>query len=200
MKYLRVFLFSLLLGAAAFAATTDEQRHVQELYRRGLLGDKGAVEQCIAALESTLQREPSNQLARVYLGSAFTLRSRDLPLGGAKLTALRRGLALMDEAVAAAPAEPKVRLARALTNSALPGFLGRASSARADFALLARAAERTPERFDTADLRVIYYQAGLAAKTAGDRARAAAYFRQALRHEGDPALTAKLNAELSRLQ
>ncbi|MGZ5005195.1 MAG: hypothetical protein ACXV8H_06725, partial [Chthoniobacterales bacterium] len=106
------------------AAAPNEQKEIQDLYRRGLAGDKEAVRQCIDKLEAALAAEPKNQLARVYLGSAYTLRSRDLGFSPRKLQALRHGLALMDEAVAAAPNESKIRLVRALTTSSLPGFLG----------------------------------------------------------------------------
>lgn len=76
---------------------------VAALYARGLAGNAQAVIDCIAALEKRLANAPNDQLARAYLGSAYTLRSRDLGLGKAKLDTLRKGLALMDEAVAAAP-------------------------------------------------------------------------------------------------
>jgi hypothetical protein len=150
----------LIIGTAVGFVVTDAasatgQQEIQELYRRGLAGDKTAVEQCIAKLETVLKTQPNNQLARVYLGSAFTLRSRDLGFGPKKLESLKRGLAMMDEAVAAAPEEPKVRLARALTTSALPVIFGRRASSRKDFALLDESARRTPEKFDEAELQII---------------------------------------------
>lgn len=141
--------------AAAILAGAPEHREVEELYRRGLLGDKAAVEQCIAQLEEIVHAQPENQIARVYLGSAYTLRSRDLGFGPNKLQALRQGLAVMDEAVAAAPADPKVRLARALTTSALPGIFGRGRQSREDFAWLARLAREHPERFSGEDFGAI---------------------------------------------
>ena len=113
-------------------------------------------------VERVLQAEPKNQLARVYLGSSLTLRSRDLGFGPKKLQTLRQGLALMDEAVAAAPEDPKVRQARALTTSSLPGIFGRAASSRQDFEALAEMAKRAPEKFEAADLEIVREQAGRA--------------------------------------
>lgn len=133
----------------------NEQQEIQELYRRSLAGEKAAVDQCIEKLEAVLQAEPKNQFARVYLGSAYTLRSRDLGFGPKKLAALKHGLALMDEAVAAAPDDPKIRLARALTTDALPRLFGRARESRADFAALAGLAKTNPEKFTEADLRTV---------------------------------------------
>ena len=147
------FLFALM--AAQLLAAPNEQKDIQELYRRGLAGDKAAVEACIDRLEALVQREPSNELARVYLGSAYTLRSRDLGIGPKKLQALRHGLALMDEAVAAAPNEPKVRLARALTTSALPVFFGRRAESEKDFALLREVARAQPQKFEPAELQIV---------------------------------------------
>ena len=157
---MKSLLRTLLLCVVASAAAASEQSEIQQLYRRGLHGDKDAVDRCIEKLEAVLAREERNQLARVYLGSAYTLRSRDLGFGPKKLSTLRHGLALMDEAVAAAPNEPKVRLARALTTSALPGFFGRKSESRKDFELLKDLAQRDPEKFDAGDLQAIRENTG----------------------------------------
>src|SRR3954447_7048284 len=143
---MKLHLLFCILAATTLVAAPNEQKEIQELYARGLQGDKAAVEQCIEKLETVSQREPSNQLARVYLGSAYTLRSRDLGFGPKKLSTLKQGLAVMDEAVANAPDDPKVRLARALTTSALPSFFGRAGSSRKDFLLLAEMAARLPQK------------------------------------------------------
>ena len=114
--------------------------------RRGLRGDEQAVVDCISALEAKLAIQPNDQLARVYLGSAWTLRSRDLPIGPGKLSALRKGIALMDEAAAAAPNDADVLLLRAVTNEALPVFLGRRKVARAQLdELLALVGKRLGE-------------------------------------------------------
>jgi hypothetical protein len=157
-----VLLWCLVLEAWSFRpsalASPNEQKEIQDLYRRGLRGDKEAVEQCIAKLEGILRTEPQNQLARVYLGSAYTLRSRDLGFGPKKLQALKHGLAVMDQAVGAAPDEPKVRLARALTTSALPAIFGRRSESRNDFELLRQMLEQHPEKFDAADAETVRAQ------------------------------------------
>ncbi|MFL6567529.1 MAG: hypothetical protein ACJ8LI_00055 [Chthoniobacterales bacterium] len=152
---MRLHLLFCVLAVTTLFGAPNEQKEIQELYARGLKGEKVAVDQCIKKLEAVLQREPSNQLARVYLGSAYTLRSRDLGFGPKKLSALKQGLAVMDEAVAAAPNEPKVRLARALTTSALPAIFGRKGESLKDFELLAKEAERTPAHFDQGELAAI---------------------------------------------
>lgn len=152
---MKIWLVLFALIAASGIAAPNEQNEIQELYRRGLAGDKEAVNQCIEKLEAALKHEPANEVARVYLGSSYTLRSRDLGFGPKKLQALRHGLALMDEAVAAAPNKPKVRLARALTTSALPAFFGRGGESRKDFEFLAEMARTQPEKFDAGDLETL---------------------------------------------
>ena len=128
----RLFVFVL---RAVLAATARPPRLTISWQRAftpaGLAGNAQAVIDCIATLEQMTGHAPDDQLGRVYLGSAYTLRSRDLGFGKAKLDALRKGIALMDEAAAAAPGDASVQLTRAVTNEALPAFLGRRYVARA---------------------------------------------------------------------
>ncbi len=120
-----------LLASNALLQGVSTDPAIADLFARGLRGDEQAVVDCISALEAKLAVQPNDQLARVYLGSAWTLRSRDLPIGPGKLSALRKGITLMDEAAAAAPDNGDVLLLRAVTNEALPVFLGRRKAARA---------------------------------------------------------------------
>ncbi len=198
---LRSAIVALLFGviACVSGSTAEEQRQITALYRRGLAGDKAAVLDCIDNLEAELKANPANQLARVYLGSAYTLRSRDLGYGPKKLQTLNHGVALMDEAVAAGSDDVKVRLVRALTSQSLPFFTGGAASSRKDFELLAAAAERTPQKFEEGDLQTIFYNAALAAKANGKRERARALLQQAAVHRADPAVATKVEAALADL-
>src|SRR5436309_15469367 len=122
----RLLVIGLLLSASSCreAVAADEQE-IASLYKRAVRGDNQAVEKCITALEMALRDQADNQLARVYLGSAYTLRSRDMGFGPSKLAMLKQGLATMDEAVSAAPTDPHVRLVRALATDSLPFFFGR---------------------------------------------------------------------------
>lgn len=147
--------FILLISALTLRGAPNEQNEIQELYRRSLAGDKDAVNQCIEKLEAVLATNPKNQLARVYLGSSYTLRSRDLGFGPTKLRVLKQGLAVMDEAVAAAPNEYKIRLVRALTTNSLPAFLGQRSKSKNDFEWLAQMAKKNPDSFEPDDLQIV---------------------------------------------
>lgn len=148
----RLLLLLFVVPRLAFAV--DEQA-IAPVYTRAVAGDKQATEKCIALLEQAVREQPQNQLARAYLGSAYALRSRDMSFSVAKLQTFRRGMALMDSAVTAAPDNPRVRLVRALTCDPLPAFLGRKQIARDDFAKLAKMASQSSEKFSAGELKLI---------------------------------------------
>jgi hypothetical protein len=172
---------------------------IAALYQRALAGDVPAVVQCIDALEAVLKSKPENQLARVYLGSAYTLRSRDLGFGREKLGALKQGLALMDSAATAAPDNARVRLVRAVTNESMPFFLGRRKVARDELYALTEIIQRDPTKLAANDQQLLYLNAGLAAKQDGDKETAVKFFRLGLTKPADPKLTAELNAALKKI-
>jgi len=138
-------------------------------------------------------------LARVYLGSAYTLRSRDLGFGKAKLEALRKGTALMDAAAAAAPQDARVQLARAVTNQALPVFLGRRGAARAQLDELIVQVEKNPEKLSPTNRQLLYLNAGQAARRAGEKARAMELWQRGLTIKADVKLTAEIETALASL-
>ncbi|HEX5175565.1 MAG TPA: hypothetical protein VFV83_00975 [Chthoniobacteraceae bacterium] len=182
-------------GALLHAVSTDPA--IADLYARGLRGNEQAVVDCISALEVKLAVQPHDQLARVYLGSAWTLRSRDLPIGPGKFSALRKGIALMDEAAAAAPDDGDVLLLRAVTNEALPAFLGRRKVARAQLEELLARLEKGAVNLKPADQQLLYLNAGEAAKRAGDKERARELWRRGAALEADTKLTEEITAALA---
>ena len=141
---------------------------------------------------------PENQLARVYLGSAYTLRSRDLGFGKAKLDALRKGLALMDAAAAAALENANVQLTRAVTNEALPIFLGRRSVAREQLNDLVAQVEKNPTKLKPADRQLLYLNAGEAAKHAGGKGRATELWQRGLTINADAKLTQEIRTAMAQ--
>jgi len=193
-------LLALLFAALALpgALAVPNEPVITALYARGLAGDRQAVTDCIAALEKLLATQPNEQVARVYLGSAYTLRSRDLPIGPAKLTALRKGIALMDEAAAAAPGDAHVQLTRAVTNEALPTFLGRRKVAREQLDQLVAQVEKDPAKLKPADQQLLYLNAGEAAKRAGDKERARELWRDGAALKADAKLTQEIKTALAQ--
>ena len=191
-----VFL-GLLLPLLAPAAPNEAA--IARLYARGLAGDQQAVVDCIAALENVLATDPGNQRARVYLGSAETLRSRDLSFGMVKWSALRRGIALMDTAAAAAPDDAKVQLLRAVTNEAFPSVLGRRKLARAALDELVARVEKNPATLSEGDRELLYLNAGNAARDAGENERARTLWERGVALESDPRLQRELRQALAAL-
>lgn len=171
---------------------------IRQLYAKALAGDKAAVNQCIDLLTDVLKREPTNQMARVYLGSTYTLRSRDLSIGPSKLSALRTGMHLMDEAVAADPANARIRLTRALTDQALPFFVGRKKSSEDELLALAALVEKAPDKLDAANRQLLFLEAGRIAQSHGDKTKAATWWKLGLTSDADPKLTAQLRAALAQ--
>ena len=189
-------ILTLLICPLLAAAALDQS--IADLYARGLAGDKQAVSDCITALEEVLVARPNDQLARVYLGSAYTLRARDRSFGKSKLDALRKGVALMDEAAAAAPKNANVLLTRAVTNEALPVFLGRRSVARQQLNDLVAQVEKNPAELKPADRQLLYLNAGEAARYAGDKKRAAELWRRGLTINADPKLTREIRTAMAQ--
>lgn len=158
----------LMLGIAWLALSLSLYGEIRSndwhsLHEQGVRGNKEAVVQCIEQLEQVLEEQPQNQLARAYLGSAYTLRSRDLWIGPQKLESLRHGGALMDQAVAQAPLNPEVRLVRAINSLSLPRIFNRRKIAVEDFKLLV--AQAAQPGLDPSQRQAIYYYAGLAQET-----------------------------------
>ena len=184
------------LGSLLHATPTDSA--IAELFARALQGDERAVVNCISALEAKLAIQPGNQLARVYLGSTWTLRSRDLPIGLGKLSALRRGITLMDEAAAAAPNNADVLLLRAVTNEALPAFLGQRKVAHAQLDELVARLEKGSAKLKPADQQLLYLNAGDAAKRAGKKERARDLWQRGAALKADAKLTQEIAAALAQ--
>lgn len=94
-------------------------------YRRGAEGDKTAVEPARKKLEKALELDAKHALARVVLGSVYTLKARDAFLPNGKMKWARRGVETMDDAVASDPDSREVRWIRALNNFHMPSFMKR---------------------------------------------------------------------------
>jgi hypothetical protein len=189
---------AVLVAPGALLQATPADSAIADLYGRGLRGDEQAVVDCISALEAKLAIQPNDQLARVYLGSAWTLRSRDLPIGPGKLSALRKGVTLMDEAAAAAPNNADVLLLRAVTNEALPVFLGQRKVAHAQLDELLARLEKGSAKLKPADQQLLYLNAGEAAKRAGDKERARELWRRGAALKADAKLTQEITAALAQ--
>jgi len=172
---------------------------IQSLHTKSEKGDKAVTLQLITRLESLTAAHPENQLYKVYLGSSYTLRSRDIGFGPSALTFLKKGLKTMDEAVEAAPNKTTVRFIRAVNNFSLPVFVNRRDNARSDFEILVKKIDGNPEKLSPVTRQAIYYFAGVAFLQLRRKEEAKKSFSQGAALKADPVLTAKIRREMKKL-
>jgi hypothetical protein len=212
---LRNFALSLLLAAALLhgpARIQAEERvtpdpflcpqiqEIQSLHTQAEAGDKATTKALVSRLEALCAEAPDNHLLLAYLGSAYTLASRDALPGPKKLEYLKTGLKTMDQAVEADPQAVAPRFIRAVNNFHLPAFINRRDNARADFEVLLGQMEQPGLTLDPATRQAIHYYAGLAFKQLRrkDEARSAWQKGWDLDHHSE--LATKIAAELKKLK
>lgn len=163
---MKAFLLTLLLLATTCLAKTRSEQYL-EWHRQCLYGDKATIDARIADFENRLHQDPSDQLARAYLGSAHALRSRASFWGPTKLKHLKEGQKLLNSSVAAEPNNPRVRMVRAIGFYHVPPKFGMRPAALADFAILTPKAKKTSSTLSKNERQAILYYAYLAHKEAG---------------------------------
>ncbi len=176
-----------------------EIRAAREMHDRGVQGEKEAVLEAVRMLEDMLAEEPGNELVRVYLGSALTLLARDLPPGPEKLAKLIEGGRLMDEAVAAAPEDLRVRFVRAVNHYHLPALFGKKRLARSELLVVNDGINTGAEKLEPVEEQSMRYFAGRAMADLGRKKEAVHLLRVALALAPDSALAGEISEHLERL-
>jgi len=138
--------------AAALVRTGEAELRV------AAAGDAGAADRAFAAFDAALAADPAHVHARAGRGAALVARALYAPLPE-KLALARRGCADLDDAVAAAPHDPAVRLRRATNAVQMPLRLVPRDVAEQDFALLLAAARDATVTMAPSTRRGIFYQA-----------------------------------------
>ena len=136
---------------------------VQARHEKAVKGDTKETKALTTDLEKWTAEQPTNYLLQAYLGSVYTLDSRDAWPGPGKLTYLENGGKWMDAAVAAAPDNPAVRFVRAIDYFELPAIFGKRQTARDDFQILLKQVDgetKTPYVLNTETQQAIYLYAG----------------------------------------
>lgn len=156
-------------GGAA-SPGTDLLAPVLDQFYDGLVGDDRAAARVETELETIRERLGDDPRVLAYLGSARLLAARRSSLPWNRLSAARKGLALLDRAVDVAGDDVEIRFLRGITTRPLPGFFGRARIAKSDLAFALERAEaayvsgRLPERA----YRILQDEAGDKAKDEAD--------------------------------
>ena len=98
--------------------------------------------------------------ARVMYGSTLTMKGRDAFWPTTQVALVKAGNKEMDAAVALAPEDPQVRLARAVNNVHMPKFLGREDVVRADYAWLWERISAGTDRFSVEEKQTVAWHQG----------------------------------------
>jgi len=176
-------------------------KQVQARHEKAVKGDTRETKALTTDLEKWTKEQPNNHLLQAYLGSVYTLDSRDAWIGPGKLTYLQNGGKEMDAAVAADPNNPAVRFVRAIDYFELPAIFGKRQTARDDFQLLVKQIEgvvKTPYTLNTETRQAIYYYAGLSFKQLSQPQQAQAVWQRGLKLNPKSALGLKIQAELAK--
>jgi hypothetical protein len=178
-------------------------KQVVARHEKAVNGDKKETKALTADLERWTQDEPQNYLLLAYLGSAYTLDSRDAWPGPGKLTYLRKGGAALDAAVQGDPQNPAVRFVRAINFYELPALFGKHRAAHDDFEyLLAQLKGTLPMPYTlNADTRqAIYYYAGLSEVQFSQQSLAKDAWQSGIALAPQSKLGQKMQAELNKLR
>ena len=178
-------------------------KQVQARHEKAVNGDTKETQALTTDLEKWTKEQPDNHLLQAYLGSVYTLDSRDAWPGPGKLTYLRNGGKELDAAVAAAPDNPAVRFIRAIDYFELPSIFGKRQTARDDFRILVDQVEgvqKTPYVLDVPTRQAIYYYAGLSLQQLSQPANAKRVWLKGLALDPKSALAAKISTELADIR
>ena len=153
-------------------------KEVRERHDKGVEGDEQAVVDLIKDLEQWTVEQPDNMLLKVYLGSCYTLRSRDI-IFFKKMDYLNKAKVTMTEAVDANPNDIAVRFVRAVNLISLPAIFGTRDMARDDFKTLIKQLESPGAPAFTEETRqAIYKYAGRSYLDTGERKEAIAIWKR----------------------
>ena len=161
----------LLLGFQmnTMAATADASEPLTQYrawHEAALHGDVDEIDVSIERFEEQLRLHPEDPLAKVYLGSTCALRAKESFWGMTKLEYLERADQLMNEAVAEAPENPRVRMIRAISLYKLPERFDKRPVALADFQQLVPIARAGDSGLTLSERQATLYYAYLSYKDA----------------------------------
>jgi hypothetical protein len=147
------------------------------LFYSAVGGARAALRECSEVLAGC-DAEPK---VLAYRGGCAMLEAARTPLPWDKGAHARQGLALLDQAVAAAPDDLEVRFVRGMTSYHLPRFLGRSRIASEDLSLVAGQAEAAAEsgRLDPSLATAALFHHGVMLASLGDQPAARSAWRRA---------------------
>lgn len=168
-----------------------EQRLAQAigLHHQGVEGSASAVQEANAAFERLREEFPGHAIADAYHGSVMALIARDEANPFERMQWAKRGLALLDAAVTAAPSERTIRMLRGKVAFRLPEiFFRRTETAIEDYIVLIGGELNQPSGLDKATYDHLISELGEAYERIGKLKEAAACWKQLVRQSEDSKL------------
>lgn len=178
-------------------------KQVHARYEKVLKGDAKEGKALTADLEKWVEEQPTNFLLQAYLGSTYTLDSRDAWPGPGKLTYLKNGGKWLDGAVNSAPDNPAVRFLRAIDYFMLPSIFGKRQIARDDFQTLMKQIDgetKSDFKLNVETQQAIYYYAGLSFQQLKQEPQAKDAWLRGYRLDGRSDLGKKIGDELMKVK
>ena len=136
------------------------------------------IDQKIDELKALITEQPEDFILLAYLGHALTQKALFVPLSQKRALALK-GTGTIDRAVLAAPADPRLRLIRAINSILLPKILNRHPIALRDFELLETQLQKSPETFSLTLTRQTLFYLGSFAQKEGEKGVAIQFLKKA---------------------
>lgn len=163
--------------------TADINMKYKQWHDICLQGDVDKIEEQIAKFEAQITANPKDDLARAYLGSSYALKAKHSLFPPTKLSSLKKGKALLEEAVKGSPDNPRVRMVRAIAYYRVPKRFDTRPTSVADFENLLEETKKKSSVLQKNEKQVILYYAWLAFTEEKNQHAAEA---KALCHKLDP--------------
>lgn len=141
---------------------------------------KDASKRAVAYLQKTHSLSPNDDEVQVYLGSATTMVGRDSWNVLTKIGTAKKGIKLIDDAVARMPDSIVIRMVRANNSLDLPDFFKRKEIARKDFQQLEMLVTKSSTDIEPDIKAEIFYQFGMFYKRENNDLMAKEYFKKAI--------------------
>jgi len=157
-------------------------------------GSEKALDKAIRIFGDLVKEDPNMVKAKAMLGSCTVMKAQYVSIFS-KLDYVKEGYGILDEAVAADPDNPDLRLIRGANAAKSPGFLGRGDVADEDFEWLLNDVQSGVNSYDDNYRRTIYFYVGDYFLEERDN-RCAELLLLAEKTSGAPRLTKKIKQSL----
>lgn len=171
-------------------------------HQKAVEGDKKEVKLLVSDLEKLTAENPQNSLLLAYLGSTYTLQSRDAFPGPTKLELLKKGGKTLDQAVNQDPYNIATRFIRAVNYYELPRIFNKRNISREDFQIIVTQMESpgSPCYFSDETRQAIYYYSGFSYQQLKQPEQSKILWQKGIQISPFSSLGQKMQHELKKLK